>query len=92
MGHEWTYSGHPLDAAAGLATLDILEWESLTENAREAGANLQQQFLQVFDNNPLVGEVRGVGLIGSLEFVAEKTKSNVLTQAGKSALKFRRRA
>ena len=70
MGHGWTYSGHPLGAATGLANLDILEWESLTENARDAGVNLQQQFHQAFDNNPLVGEVRGVGLIGSLEFVA----------------------
>jgi L-2,4-diaminobutyrate transaminase len=42
MGHRWTYSGHPLGANAGLANLDIMEWESLTENARDVGANLQQ--------------------------------------------------
>ena len=41
MGHGWTYSGHPLDAAAGLANLDLLEREKLTENARDTGSYLQ---------------------------------------------------
>jgi L-2,4-diaminobutyrate transaminase len=72
MGHGWTYSGHPLGAAAGLANLDILERENLTENARDTGAYLQQQFHKTFDDHPLVGEVRGVGLMAALEFVADK--------------------
>jgi L-2,4-diaminobutyrate transaminase len=41
MGHGWTYSGHPLGADAGLANLDILEREKLTENARDTGSYLQ---------------------------------------------------
>jgi len=72
MGHGWTYSGHPLGAVAGLANLDILERENLTENARDTGAYLQQQFHKTFDDHPLVGEVRGVGLMAALEFVADK--------------------
>lgn len=72
MGHGWTYSGHPLGAAAGLANLDILERENLTENARDTGAYLQQQFHKTFDDHLLVGEVRGVSLMAALEFVADK--------------------
>jgi L-2,4-diaminobutyrate transaminase len=74
MGHGWTYSGHPLCAAAGLANLDILERENLTENARDTGLYLQEQFKNSFENHPLVGEVRGVGLLAALEFVADKSK------------------
>ncbi|MEC9297493.1 MAG: aminotransferase [SAR324 cluster bacterium] len=74
MGHGWTYSGHPLAAAAALANLDILEREKLTENARDTGSYLQEQFNKSFENHPLVGEVRGVGLLAALEFVADKSK------------------
>ena len=52
MGHGWTYSEHTLGTAAGLANLDILEWESLTENACDTGIYLPQQFYEAFDNNP----------------------------------------
>ena len=74
MGHGWIYSGHPLGAAAGLANLDILEQEKLTENARDTGSYLQVQFKTSFEDHPLVGEVRGVGLLLALEFVADKSK------------------
>ncbi len=74
MGHGWTYSGHPLGAAAGLANLDILEREKLTENASKTGSYLQEQFKNSFENHLLVGEVRGVGLLAALEFVADKSK------------------
>ncbi|EGH46577.1 hypothetical protein PSYPI_31441, partial [Pseudomonas syringae pv. pisi str. 1704B] len=43
MGHGWTYSGHPICAAAALANLDILERENLTQNAEEVGAYLNHQ-------------------------------------------------
>ena len=78
MGHGWTYSGHTLGTVAGLANLDILERESLTENARDTGVYLQQQFYEAFDNYPQVCEVHGMGLVNALEFVADKTKNNVL--------------
>jgi L-2,4-diaminobutyrate transaminase len=72
MGHGWTYSGHPLGAAAGLANLDLLERENLTENARNIGSYMHEQFKNSFEDHPLVGEVRGVGLLLALEFVADK--------------------
>jgi L-2,4-diaminobutyrate transaminase len=68
MGHGWTYSGHPLCAAAANANLDIVEGEDLVGNARDTGAYFQQRLHEAFDDHPLVGEVRGVGLMAALEF------------------------
>jgi L-2,4-diaminobutyrate transaminase len=68
MGHGWTYSGHPLCAAAANANLDIVEAEDLVGNARDTGAYFQQRLHETFDDHPLVGEVRGVGLMAALEF------------------------
>ena len=72
MGHGWTYSAHPLCAAAANANLDIVDGEDLTGNARETGAYFQQRLHETFDGHPMVGEVRGVGLMAALEFVADK--------------------
>ena len=72
IGHGWTYSGHPIGAAAALCNLDIIAREGLVENARETGAYLQACLHKAFDDHPLVGEVRGEGLMAALEFVAER--------------------
>ncbi len=74
MGHGWTYSGHPVCAAAAIANLDILERENITANAAEVGAYMQERFHAVFDQHPLVGEVRGVGMLLALEFMADRDK------------------
>ena len=72
MGHGWTYSGHPICAAAALANLDILERENLTQNAAQTGAYLLEQLQAAFDGHPLVGEVRGAGMLAAIEFMADK--------------------
>ena len=72
MGHGWTYSGHPICAAAALANLDILERENIPGNAAEVGAYLNAQLRQTFDYHPLVGEVRGIGMLAALEFMADR--------------------
>ncbi len=72
LGHGWTYSAHPLCAAAANATLDIVEKENLTANAKEVGTYFQQQLHEAFSDHPMVGEVRGVGLMAALEFTADK--------------------
>jgi L-2,4-diaminobutyrate transaminase len=71
MGHGWTYSGHPVCAAAALANLDILERENITTNAAQVGAYLQKALRRTFDQHPLVGEVRGVGMLAALEFMKD---------------------
>jgi L-2,4-diaminobutyrate transaminase len=72
IGHGYTYSGHALGTAAALANLDIIEKEDLTGNARNTGAYFQTRMHETFDHHPLVGEVRGIGLLAALEFVADK--------------------
>ena len=72
FGHGYTYSAHPLCAAAALANLDILERENVTRNAETTGAHLQQAFRKAFADHPNVGEVRGVGLLAAIEFVADR--------------------
>jgi len=72
FGHGYTYSAHPLCVAAANANLDVIEREGLTGNARDVGNYFQQQLHEVFDAHPLVGEVRGEGLLGAVEFVADR--------------------
>lgn len=72
MGHGWTYSGHPVCAAAALANLRILERENIAANAAEVGGYLLARLHATFDAHPLVGEVRGAGMLAALEFMAER--------------------
>lgn len=72
IGHGYTYSAHPLCAAAAIANLDIIENEELTANARDTGAYFQERLRAEFGEHPLVGEARGVGLLGALEFMADR--------------------
>jgi len=71
FSHGYTYSGHPIGAAAANAVLDIVEREHLPENADKVGSHFQEQLRKVFGDLPIVGEVRGVGLMAAIEFVAD---------------------
>jgi adenosylmethionine-8-amino-7-oxononanoate aminotransferase len=66
FANGFTYSGHPASCAAGLATLDILEREKIPEHVREVAPYFQQR-LQELRDIPLVGDVRGVGLMACVE-------------------------
>ncbi|MCC6781079.1 MAG: aminotransferase class III-fold pyridoxal phosphate-dependent enzyme [Hyphomicrobiales bacterium] len=70
--HGFTYSGHPVGAAVAMANLDIIEQENLIRNAAEMGDLLLQRLRSGLDDHPYVGEVRGVGLMVGIEFVADK--------------------
>jgi L-2,4-diaminobutyrate transaminase len=74
FSHGYTYSGHPIGAAAANAVLDIVEREDLAGKARDTGAYLQQRMKAVFAQLPIVGEVRGVGMLAAIEFVADREK------------------
>jgi putrescine aminotransferase len=69
FAHGFTYSGHPVAAAAGLANMEIIEKEKLVEKTREKIGPYFQKKLQEFAGHPAVGEVRGVGLIGAMELL-----------------------
>jgi len=73
FGHGYTYSAHPVAAAAGLANLELLESERLVERASERGMQLQARLHETFDDLPIVGEVRGYGLLGAVELVESRS-------------------
>ena len=74
FAHGYTFSGHPVCAAAALANLDIIEREKLTENAASTGAYLLQRLRAEFTGRPFVAEVRGVGLLAAVEFAQDPSK------------------
>lgn len=78
IGHGYTYSGHPMGAAAALCNLDIIERENLVGNAESTGAHLQQRMQAAFAHHPLVGDCRGIGLLAALEFAADPAKRTPL--------------
>jgi 4-aminobutyrate--pyruvate transaminase len=71
FGHGFTYSGHPVSAAVALETLKIYEERDILGHVRSVMPAFQKG-LQSFADHPLVGEVRGRGLIGAIELVKDK--------------------
>ncbi len=79
LAHGFTYSGHPTTCAAGLANLEVIERDGLVERVRDDTGPYFQEKLRSFAGHPLVGDVRGHGLIGALELLPadrDKTKLN----------------
>jgi L-2,4-diaminobutyrate transaminase len=72
IGHGWTYSAHPIGAAAGIANLKLIDELGLVANARETGAHLNQAMRAALADHPKVGEVRGEGMLCAVEFVDDK--------------------
>ena len=70
FSHGYTYTSHPLAAAAAIANLDIIERDGLIDRVPAIGARLQRALRDAFAGHPLVGEVRGLGLVAAVEFVA----------------------
>ncbi|MDE0063435.1 MAG: aminotransferase [Gammaproteobacteria bacterium] len=71
FGHGFTYSGHPVCAAVALRTLELMEERDVFAHAARVGEVFQER-LQRLDEHPLVGNVRGAGLIGAAELMADK--------------------
>jgi len=72
FSHGFTYSGHPVTSAVALETLKTYEQDDILSHVRRV-APLMQAGLRRFADHPLVGEVRGIGLIGAVELVADKS-------------------
>ena len=73
FGHGYTYSGHPVGCAVALKVLEIFERDNVFAQAAKTGEYMQSK-LTTLGEHPLVGEVRGKGLIAALELVADKDK------------------
>ena len=77
FGHGFTYSGHPVPAAVAIETLKIYDETDMGGHVGAVGPHLQAELRRLFTDHPLVGEVRGTGLIAAMELVADKaTKTN----------------
>ena len=72
IGHGWTYSAHPISAAAGVANLRLLDDLNLIQNVREAGHHFKSALIDAVGDHMNVGEVRGEGLMCAVELVADK--------------------
>ena len=86
FGHGFTYGGHPVGAAVALATIKIYDEDNILSHVREVSPLLQQGFKRLGDH-PLVGNVRGIGLLGALEFVADKKSKKAFDPAVKVSFK-----
>jgi L-2,4-diaminobutyrate transaminase len=72
IGHGWTYSAHPIGAAAGVANLKLVDALGLVDNARDTGAYFNQALKDALGGHGHVGEVRGDGMLAAVEFVEDR--------------------
>ena len=72
IGHGWTYSAHPISAAAGVANLRLLDDLNLIQNVNEVGLHFKSALIDAVGDHMNVGEVRGEGLMCAVELVADK--------------------
>jgi 4-aminobutyrate---pyruvate transaminase len=71
FGHGFTYGGHPVSAAVALKAIEIYERDRIFQRAADLAPRFQAR-LAALNAHPLVGEARGLGLIGGVELVADK--------------------
>ncbi|MGD9981510.1 MAG: aminotransferase [Hyphomonadaceae bacterium] len=69
--HGYTYSGHPVSAAVALKNIEIIEREGLVERVKNDAGPYFSEALKRLEGDPLVGEVRSLGLIGAVEIVSK---------------------
>jgi L-2,4-diaminobutyrate transaminase len=88
IGHGWTYSAHPIGAAAGIANLKVVDDLGLVKNAGETGAYFKQALTHALGDHPNVGEIRGDGLLCAVDFVADRDGRKYLPPSEKTGAKF----
>ncbi|MEP2028196.1 MAG: aspartate aminotransferase family protein [Paracoccaceae bacterium] len=74
IGHGWTYSAHPIGAAAGVANLKLIDELNMVHNAGKTGAYLKAALMDAVGDHANVGEVRGEGLLCAVEFVQDRER------------------
>ena len=82
LGHGFTGTGHPVATAVGLENLAIIEEQGLVANAAAMEKVLHAELARLRDN-PMVGEIRGVGLIAAVQLVADKASRRQFDPEGK---------
>jgi L-2,4-diaminobutyrate transaminase len=71
IGHGWTYSAHPIGAAAGVANLNLIDRLGLVANARETGAYLRAGLRAALAGHPRIAEIRGEGMLAAVELMED---------------------
>jgi 4-aminobutyrate---pyruvate transaminase len=71
FGHGFTYSGHPVSAAVAVKTLEIYKRDKIIEGAAARAPQFQKRLMALADH-PLVGEARGMGMVGAIELTSDK--------------------
>jgi adenosylmethionine-8-amino-7-oxononanoate aminotransferase len=79
--HGSTNSGHPVCAAVGLAAIDIILREKLPENAARVGATLKAQLTELMKDHPIIGEVRGSGLMLAIDLTKDRKTRQPFTSS-----------
>lgn len=93
FGHGFTYSSHPIAAAVALENLALIERERLIERASETGSHMRACLAETFKDHPILGEVRGMGFVAAVEFVAKNTgKPEAFDPQLKVAIKIAKKA
>lgn len=83
FGHGWTYSAHPIGAAAGVANLKLIDKLDLVGNARDVGKSFNNMLKSAFADHEIVGDIRGEGLMAALEFVENRDNRTFFDPAKK---------
>ncbi|MPV86002.1 aminotransferase [Ostreibacterium oceani] len=82
FGHGWTYSAHPIGAAAGVASLELVDELNLVDNANVRGQSLLNKLKTAIGSHKNVGDIRGQGLLCAIEFVADKNSRTLFNPIG----------
>jgi 4-aminobutyrate aminotransferase-like enzyme len=85
-GYFSTFGGNPVACAAGGAVLDIIEDEQLLANATETGEHLRQGLRALAQRHPMIGDVRGVGMIAGVELVRDRASQEPAKQETKQVI------
>jgi putrescine aminotransferase len=90
LTHGYTYSGHPVACAVAIANIKLIRKDALVERVREdVGPYFRSRLDELANGHPIVGEVRGAGLIASLQLVKDRKNRVIFTTEDDAAIKCR---
>ena len=87
IGHGWTYSAHPIGAAAGVANLKLVDDLDLLANVREVGPHFLAALRSELGDHPKVGDIRGDGLLAAVEYVDDRDSRTFFDASEKVGLR-----
>ena len=86
IGHGYTNSGHPVGAAAGLATIRQFAKTNVAENSAERGLELAAGLVKLKDKYEHIGDIRGIGLMHAVELVTDRKSKSPLDKSRMSTV------